>query len=175
MIVAMPRWDPCAEDRLRQAALELFLEHVHPGTQVGEREAVRLVLTVVPAGSESEFDAAVRDPVRGRDELGQLGRVAEGGGRDERSEPQLRGDRRERAQRAPRIERPSVRDPGDVQVVVGAKQLRDPVGFARARQRDPLGPRDALLALDLLLSCAEVPWERDHYRLGGDGPKGRKK
>jgi AcrR family transcriptional regulator len=27
MMVAMPRWGPCAEDRLRGAALELFLEH----------------------------------------------------------------------------------------------------------------------------------------------------
>ncbi|GAA5202251.1 TetR/AcrR family transcriptional regulator [Rugosimonospora acidiphila] len=36
----MPRWDPCAEDRLREAALELFLEHGYENvtvTQITER------------------------------------------------------------------------------------------------------------------------------------------
>jgi AcrR family transcriptional regulator len=40
MIVSMPRWDPCAEDRLREAALELFLEHGYENvtvTQITER------------------------------------------------------------------------------------------------------------------------------------------
>jgi AcrR family transcriptional regulator len=32
----MPRWDPCAEDRLREAALELFLEHGYENVTVAE-------------------------------------------------------------------------------------------------------------------------------------------
>lgn len=36
MMVAMPRWDPCAEDRLREAALELFLEHGYDNVTVAE-------------------------------------------------------------------------------------------------------------------------------------------
>ena len=36
MMVAMPRWDPCAEDRLREAALELFLEHGYENVTVTE-------------------------------------------------------------------------------------------------------------------------------------------
>src|SRR6202012_3876141 len=36
MMVAMPRWDPCAEDRLRQAALELFLEHGYENVTVAQ-------------------------------------------------------------------------------------------------------------------------------------------
>jgi len=32
----MPRWDPCAEDRLRQAALELFLEHGYENVTVAQ-------------------------------------------------------------------------------------------------------------------------------------------
>jgi AcrR family transcriptional regulator len=36
MMVAMPRWDPCAEDRLREAALELFLEHGYENVTVAE-------------------------------------------------------------------------------------------------------------------------------------------
>ena len=36
MMVAMPRWDPCAEDRLRGAALELFLEHGYENVTVAQ-------------------------------------------------------------------------------------------------------------------------------------------
>jgi len=35
-MVAMPRWDPNAEDRLREAALELFLEHGYENVTVAE-------------------------------------------------------------------------------------------------------------------------------------------
>lgn len=36
MLTAMPRWDPYAEDRLREAALELFLEHGYENVTVAE-------------------------------------------------------------------------------------------------------------------------------------------
>lgn len=36
MIVAMPRWDPRAEDRLRDAALELYLEHGYENVTVAQ-------------------------------------------------------------------------------------------------------------------------------------------
>ena len=36
MMVAMPRWDPCAEERLREAALELFLEHGYENVTVAQ-------------------------------------------------------------------------------------------------------------------------------------------
>jgi AcrR family transcriptional regulator len=36
MIVVMPRWDPRAEDRLRDAALELFLEHGYDNVTVAQ-------------------------------------------------------------------------------------------------------------------------------------------
>jgi AcrR family transcriptional regulator len=35
-MVDMPRWDPCAEDRLREAALELFLEHGYENVTVAQ-------------------------------------------------------------------------------------------------------------------------------------------
>lgn len=36
MIVTMPRWDPRAEDRLRDAALELYLEHGYENVTVAQ-------------------------------------------------------------------------------------------------------------------------------------------
>jgi AcrR family transcriptional regulator len=36
MMMAMPRWDPRAEDRLREAALELFLEHGYENVTVAQ-------------------------------------------------------------------------------------------------------------------------------------------
>jgi AcrR family transcriptional regulator len=36
MMAAMPRWDPCAEDRLREAALELFLAHGYENVTVAQ-------------------------------------------------------------------------------------------------------------------------------------------
>ena len=36
MMVTMPRWDPCAEDRLREAALDLFLEHGYENVTVAQ-------------------------------------------------------------------------------------------------------------------------------------------
>lgn len=36
MLVTMPRWEPCAEHRLRQAALELFLEHGYENVTVAQ-------------------------------------------------------------------------------------------------------------------------------------------
>jgi AcrR family transcriptional regulator len=35
-MTGMPRWDPCAEDRLREAALELFLENGYENVTVAE-------------------------------------------------------------------------------------------------------------------------------------------
>ena len=35
-MAGMPRWDPCAEDRLREAALELFLEHGYENVTVAQ-------------------------------------------------------------------------------------------------------------------------------------------
>ncbi len=36
MMADVPRWDPCAEDRLRAAALELFLEHGYENVTVAQ-------------------------------------------------------------------------------------------------------------------------------------------
>src|SRR5262249_23031277 len=48
----------------------------------------------------------------------------------------------------PRVERPRVAAAHDREVVVGAEEPFEPAVLARAREREPLLPRDALLALD---------------------------
>ena len=129
--------------------LELLLEHVHPDLRREEREPVRLVLALVPARSDAEIDPPSGHVVGGHDELGEDRRVAEARRRDERPEPQRRGCRGQRVDRAPRVERaPLGMLPVEVLVVVGAEQGRDPVLLARGRERQPLGPRDALLPFD---------------------------
>jgi AcrR family transcriptional regulator len=79
MIVAMPRWDPRAEDRLRDAALELFLEHGYENVTVAQiteragltRRTFSRYFTdkrdVLFAGSE-QFPVALADAVRHADD-----------------------------------------------------------------------------------------------------------
>jgi AcrR family transcriptional regulator len=79
MVVAMPRWEPCAEDRLREAALELFLEHGYDNVTVAQiteragltRRTFSRYFTdkrdVLFAGSE-RFPAALAHSVRHADD-----------------------------------------------------------------------------------------------------------
>ena len=128
--------------------LELLGEHRHPLAGGGEREAERRVLALVPARTEAERHAAARDLVGGRRELGQDRRVAERRRRDHRAEPQRGRRRGQRADGAPGVEHLALRVAAERQVVVRAKQGADAVCLARGRDRAPLLPGDALLALD---------------------------
>src|SRR5581483_8269160 len=127
---------------------ELTVELVETRALRAEREAVRLVLRLVPAGADAELDATIRDVIRGRDELGEHRRAAEGDRRDERAEADRARDRCEAADRAPGVEC-SVRVAAhDRAVVVGAEEGVELRVLRRACERDPLRPGDALLALD---------------------------
>jgi AcrR family transcriptional regulator len=78
MLMTMPRWDPCAEDRLREAALELFLEHGYENVTVAQiteragltRRSFSRYFTdkrdVLFAGSE-RLPAVLAQSVRGAD------------------------------------------------------------------------------------------------------------
>jgi AcrR family transcriptional regulator len=78
MIVAMPRWDPRAEERLREAALELYLKHGYENVTVAQiteragltRRTFSRYFTdkrdVLFAGSE-RLPAALADAVLGAD------------------------------------------------------------------------------------------------------------
>ena len=79
MIVAMPRWDPRAKDRLRDAALELYLEHGYENVTVAQiteragltRRTFSRYFTdkrdVLFAGSE-QLPGALADAVRHADD-----------------------------------------------------------------------------------------------------------
>jgi hypothetical protein len=135
---------PRAEDDL-----QLLLEDVHPLAGGREREPVRLVLALVPAGADPELDPAVGDVVGGDHGLRQQRRVAERRGRDERPEAQGGRDGAERRERRPRVERTSLGMVAtELQVVVGAKERRNPMLLTSPRKRDPLRPGNTLLALD---------------------------
>src|SRR3954452_5620980 len=128
--------------------LELLGQNRHPLTHRREREAVGGVLGLEPAGPDAELDAAAGDVVRRDHGLGQHARVAEGRGRDEGADAQRGRDRAQRRHGAPGIERAALGVLVDGEVVVGAEKRVEAEPFARLRERDPVGPRDALLAFD---------------------------
>ena len=70
--------------------LELLGEHREPRGGLREREAVRAVLALHPAGAEAELDPAAGNVVDGRGGVREQARQAEGGGRDERAEAERR-------------------------------------------------------------------------------------
>ena len=114
----------------------------------GNGEAERAVLALHPARAEPELDAAAGDVVGGRGCVREQRRRPEGGGGDERPEAQRRRAGGERRDRRPRVVRDvrvlvRLRD-----VVVGAEERVDAVLLAGVRERAPLFPGDALLALD---------------------------
>ena len=127
---------------------ELLLEHVHARPDRREAEAVGLVLALVPAGSEAELDAAIRDVVDRRHVLGEHGRVPERRGRDEHAQPELRRHRRQARHRHPRVERAALLVAVDREVVVGAEQRAHAVLLAGLREGHPLRPGHVLLAFD---------------------------
>ena len=69
-------------------------------------------------------------------------------GRDHRAEPDPLGDRREPGERRPGVERAGRVAADDRAVVVGAEEPVEAGCLGGVRERDPLLPGDALLALD---------------------------
>src|SRR4051794_19596774 len=127
---------------------KLAVELVEPAALRAELEAIALVLLLHPAGSDRELDAAVGDVVGARDELRQYRRVAERDRGDERAEADAGRDGRETADGSPRVERSGGIAASDRAVVVGAEERVELRVLGRARERDPLRPGDAFLALD---------------------------
>ena len=97
--------------------LELLGEHLEPHARLREREPVRAVLALHPAGADPELDPPTGDVIDRRDGVREQAGQPEGGGRDERAEAERGRPRRERGERRPGV----VRD------VAGLVGLRDVV------------------------------------------------
>ena len=127
--------------------LDLLREELEALLALGEREAVRLVLALVPARAHPDLDAAARDVVDRDGHPREHARVAEGRRRDHRAEADPLRERREPGERRPRVVGVGVR-PDDRRVVVGAEEALEPVLLREAREAHPVVPGHALLALD---------------------------
>ena len=150
--------------------LDLLGEERKALLRVEEREAVRVVLALVPPGAHPHLHAAAGDVVDGDGHPGEDARVPERRGRDHRAEPDAVGDRREPGERRPGVVGIGV-GPDDRRVVIGAEESLEPVFLGEARETHPVVPRDALLPFDhqadphqTATSCGSVTGARQTNR-----------
>src|SRR5206468_10136833 len=106
------------------------------------------VLLLPPAGAQPDLDAPAADLVDGRGRLRQQRRLAERGRRHERAEPDARRASGECAQQRPGVRRAASRDAPGAEVMIGSEQSLVAEPLARLREREPVRPPHALLALD---------------------------
>ena len=127
---------------------QLALELVETLARRREREAVGLVLRLVPARADAELDATARDVIDGDCVLREHRRRAERDRRDERAEPDPCRRGAERRQRRPRVERSRRFATQDRAVMVGAEEAVEPCLLGRGRESPPLLPLDPLLTFE---------------------------
>jgi hypothetical protein len=101
-----------------------------------------------PPGADADLDAPIADQVDRQGRPGEDRRGPEGDRRHERAEPQRRGALGERPEDRPRIGRPDARDAVCAEVVIGPEEPLQAVAFGSIGEGAPVGPGDALLALD---------------------------
>ena len=102
--------------------LYLLGEAAEPLTGVGERNAVRGVLGLVPAGAEAQFDPSPAHLIDLRDTDRERAGQPERRRADQRAEPDPGGLARQRGQREPGVGRAGQPRATDRQVVVGAEE-----------------------------------------------------
>ena len=127
--------------------LDLLREELEALLSVEEREAVRDVLALVPAGPHPDLDAAARDVIDSDRRAGQHAGMPEGRRRDHRPEPDATRDRGEAGKRRPGIVGVGV-GPDDRGVVVRPEEPLEPVLLGHPGEAHPVVPGDTLLALD---------------------------
>ncbi len=120
--------------------LDLLGEERESLLGVEEREAVREVLTLVPAGAHADVQAATGDVVDGGGHPREHARMAEGRRGDERAEPDPLGDGRQPGEGRPGVERVGVLT-DDRRVVVGAEEPLEPVLLGEPSRGAPSRPR----------------------------------
>src|SRR5205823_3285698 len=116
-----------------------------------ERDPVRLVLALEPAGPESELDAAAAHRVDVRDGDRQRARQPEGDGADEGAQTYAARLAREPRERDPRVggarEGAGTRRRVDPPEVIGAEEAVEPAVLGRACDAEQVVVGGALLGL----------------------------
>ena len=120
--------------------LDLLGEEREPLLGVEEREAVREMLPLVPAGAHADVQATTGDVVDRGGHSREHARMAEGRRRDERAEPDPLGDGRQPGEGRPGIERVGV-PADDRRVVIGAEEAFEPVPLGEPPRGVPSRPR----------------------------------
>ena len=119
---------------------QLLFQTVEPLAEAGERDAEVLVLALVPGGADAELGPASAHLGDGRDLDRELAGKPEGGGVDERAEPDPLGLDGEAGQRGPGVGRLVGGVVGvDAEVVVGAEERVEPARLRRLREGQDLG------------------------------------
>src|SRR5262249_23628581 len=126
----------------------LLLETLPSSFHVLEREAELRVLFLPPSRTHPDLHATAADLVDRRDGLREQPRGPERDGRDEGSETDTRCPGGERSEQRPRGGAPPTRHATSAEVVVGAEQPLEAEPFTGVRDREPVVPAHALLALD---------------------------
>ena len=149
--------------------LELLLQHRHPLGHGRERKPVDLVLELVPAGAQPQLNAAAGDVVDGGGRVRHQRGMPERHRRHHRAQPDPRGARGQRRQRRPGVVRAAPVQAVAGQVVIRAKQRRQPARLAGVGQGHPVRPGDVLLALDHQAQLHGGGCYRQARGRGGDG------
>ena len=132
----------------RRDDLARLVQPLQPLAQGIERNAVRLVLVLLPAGAEAEQQPPARDDVDLRGHLGHDGRVAVGVAEHDRAHAHARHQRGQRAERAQRFQHRALTLLRVGQEVIGhagdvpARRLQVFPEVQDARPRLPTGARE---------------------------------
>ena len=128
--------------------LQLLLQHLGADLERREREAVVIVLLLVPAGTHAHVQPTAGHLVHGRGQLRKVARVAKRHRRDERPEPDAARLAGEAGQDGPGVGGGAAGLTGKAVVVIGAQERLEAGRLGAPGERQLVGIGAALLRLD---------------------------
>ena len=128
--------------------LQLLLQHLGADVEGREREAVVVVLGLVPARTHAHLQPTAGHLVHGRGQLRKVARVPERHRRDERPEPDAARLAGEAGQDRPGVGGGAAGLTGEAVVVIGAQERLEAGRLGAPGERQLIGIRAALLRLD---------------------------
>jgi len=128
--------------------LQLLLEHGEPIYGGRERESELGVLLGPPSGTKPDLDTTTGDLIDRGGRPGKDRRRPERDRRHEGSQTQTFGSSRQGAEQGPGVGRATTGHALPAEVVVRTEERLEPQTLSGLREREPVAPGDALLALD---------------------------